>query len=182
MIKKGISRVLGHLNVLINIMFYFGRFKANPVKASFRGDIWLGRTGSVRVMGSFQTKKNCFINVNGGTLYVAHGVGLNRGVSINCHEKVSIGRNCLIGESVKIYDHDHEYSVDSGVSRKKFKSDPILIGDGVWLGANVTVLKGVTIGDNSIVAAGSVVTKSIPPNVVYLQKREATIISHAGGE
>ncbi|HET6421454.1 MAG TPA: DapH/DapD/GlmU-related protein [Geobacteraceae bacterium] len=45
-------------------------------------------------------------------------------------------------------------------------NEPVVIGDEVWLGANVTVLKGVTISENTIVAAGSLVTRSLPPNVI----------------
>ena len=50
--------------------------------------------------------------------------------------------------------------------RPKLKTAPVIIGNNVWIGMNATILKGVTIGDNSVVAAGSVVTKSVPANVV----------------
>lgn len=50
------------------------------------------------------------------------------------------------------------------------------IGDHVWIGANVTILKGVTIGENSVIASGSIVTKDVPANTMFLQKRYTTLI------
>jgi acetyltransferase-like isoleucine patch superfamily enzyme len=50
--------------------------------------------------------------------------------------------------------------------RPKLHTAPVIIADNAWIGMNATILKGVTIGENSVVAAGSVVTKSVPPNTV----------------
>jgi len=50
--------------------------------------------------------------------------------------------------------------------RPKLKTAPVKIGDNVWIGMNAVILKGVTIGENSVVAAGAVVTKSVEPNAI----------------
>lgn len=79
---------------------------------------------------------------------------------------IEIGENCQIGDLVTIYDSD--FHAVNPASRKKSTGEvaPVTIGNNVWLGSRVMVLKGVTIGDNTVVAAGSIVTKSLPPNVV----------------
>lgn len=81
------------------------------------------------------------------------------------HAGITIEDNVLIGSCVHFYTIDHEFSNptipihDQGYS----KGGQIIIKNGAWIGANTTILKGVTIGQNSVVGAGSVVTKDIPP-------------------
>ena len=73
----------------------------------------------------------------------------------------------MIGPGCKIICTNHALD---GEERLKglFNDKPIIIGENVWLGANVTVLPGVTIGKNAIIGAGSVVTKDIPENVIAI--------------
>ena len=82
------------------------------------------------------------------------------GSSIVADHTVTIGNHVLIGANCQIGDRDGHSS------RYKSSSKPIVIEDYVWLGMNVTVLKGVTIGEHSIIGANSVVTKDIPANCI----------------
>lgn len=83
------------------------------------------------------------------------------GVSIRAGKSIIIGNNVRCGANCLIMDSDgHMDDWRSG------KPQPVIIGDNVWLGYNVTILKGVTIGENSLIGACSVVTKDIPANVV----------------
>lgn len=78
---------------------------------------------------------------------------------------VTIGDNVLFGPNVSLYTAGHPIHPISRNSGYEY-GIPITIGDNVWLGGNVVVTPGVTIGENSVVAAGSVVVKDIPANVV----------------
>lgn len=100
-------------------------------------------------------------------------IGDNVGISNSCifaSQKVTIGNNVLIGGDCKIYDTDF-HSVYYNYRMEKpdthVKSAPISIGDGVFIGAHSIILKGVTIGERSVIAAGSIVTNDIPPNQLW---------------
>lgn len=82
-------------------------------------------------------------------------------LSLNCFVKVDIGSHCAISWDVHIMDTDfHQIIYEGGVEPSS--SSAVCIGDRVWIGARVTILKGVTIGSDSMIAAGSIVTKSFP--------------------
>ena len=78
--------------------------------------------------------------------------------------KVTFGNNVQIGPNCGFYTSGHP--IDKEVRRKVEFAKPITIGNDVWIGGNVCVMPGVTIGDNTVIGAGSVVTKDIPSNVV----------------
>jgi len=78
---------------------------------------------------------------------------------------VTIGDNVMAGPNVQIYTATHPIDPDERNSGKEL-GYPIVIGDNVWLGGSAVICPGVTIGDNVVVAAGAVVTKDVPENVV----------------
>ena len=89
------------------------------------------------------------------------------GTMIYCRSRVTILANCMFGPGVKIIDNDsHRVSINSSERRKAPITIPVCINENVWVGANSLILKGVTIGENSIIAAHSVVTKDIPKNTL----------------
>lgn len=79
--------------------------------------------------------------------------------------KVTIGSNVLIGPNVQIYTASHPFSFSERREGKEFGKS-IVIGDDVWIGGGAVLCPGVTIGKKSIIAAGTVVTKDVPPCVV----------------
>lgn len=95
----------------------------------------------------------------GDNVYVNHDM-----IILDCHE-VKIGSNVWIGPRVGLYGANH---AEDPVERANFSvtGKPITIEDNVWLGAGVHVLQGVTIGENCVIGAGSVVTKDVPANTV----------------
>jgi acetyltransferase-like isoleucine patch superfamily enzyme len=95
-----------------------------------------------------------------GTLSIGEQTYINPNSMIYASSQITIGKRCAISWNFQAIDCDMHFVIRNG--EKVPNVAPITIGDHVWIGANVSVLKGVTIGDNSIVAAGSVVTKSFP--------------------
>lgn len=79
--------------------------------------------------------------------------------------KVTIGKNVMIAPNVSIYTAGHPVHPDSRNSGYEY-GIPITIGDNVWIGGSVVILPGVTIGNNAVIGAGSVVTKDIPDNAI----------------
>jgi acetyltransferase-like isoleucine patch superfamily enzyme len=106
---------------------------------------------------------------------------LLNGAIVMAEELVEIGSHCLISWGVGIADSDFhplepaQRLIDSQAlapffknrpPRPKLKTGPVKICDNVWIGMNAVILKGVTIGDNSVVAAGAIVTRSVPANTI----------------
>lgn len=80
---------------------------------------------------------------------------------------ITIGDDCQIGPNVQLLTPIHP--TEPGPRRDQLeRAEPITIGDNVWLGGGVTVLPGVTIGENSVIGAAAVVTKDVPANVVVV--------------
>jgi len=117
-----------------------------------------GRTvpASFRVFPPFTT--DC-----GKNLRLGERVFVNSGCRFQDQGGITIGDDALIGHNVVIATLNHD--LDPG-QRGTTAPRPVVIGDRVWIGANATVLPGVTIGDGAVVAAGAVVTKDVPPRTV----------------
>ena len=106
-------------------------------------------------------------HVSSGKLMLHDGVFINNSCSFNCMERIEIGSGTMMGEGVRFYDHDHIYTAEK-IEKWQWTTAPVRVGRDCWIGSNVTILKGVTIGDNTIIGAGCLVRKDIPANsVVY---------------
>lgn len=109
-------------------------------------------------------------------IYLGNNVSIGRGSEfISSVSKIYIGDNVMFGPNVTIRGGDHridiigKYMKDISESEKLEKNDmDVIIHDDVWIGCNVTILKGVEIGRGSVVGAGSVIAKSIPPYTVHI--------------
>jgi len=91
---------------------------------------------------------------------------MNRNTFLDAILSVTIGQYCAIGPSCYITDHDHGLDISLPPLQQPMVAKPTKIGDRVWIGANVTILKGVTIGNDAVIGAGSVVTKDIPEKAI----------------
>ena len=101
----------------------------------------------------------------GKNIVIEDNVYINFGCVILDCAKVQIGANTLIGPNVGIYPVNHLLDAEERINGGCY-GKPVTIGKNVWLGGDVKVLAGVTIGDNTVIGTGSIVTKDIPSGVV----------------
>lgn len=110
-----------------------------------------------------------FVVTKGATLVIDDGVGISNS-AIYCSDNIYIGKDVYIGGDCKIYDTDF-HSVIFEKRIKDFDDDikrsPVIIKRGAFIGTGVIIMKGVTIGEHSVVGAGSVVLKNIPDNQIW---------------
>jgi acetyltransferase-like isoleucine patch superfamily enzyme len=102
----------------------------------------------------------------GPSIIIGDGVFIGRSCEFNIRKHISIGDRCAIASGCRFIDHDHGIT-GTQIDETPGIELPISIGESVWIGCNVVVLKGVTIGSSAVVAAGAVVTKSIPAGEIW---------------
>lgn len=103
-----------------------------------------------------------------GRIRIGEGVFLNQGVMVAAVDLVEIGDHCMAANGCMITDGNHRFDDPTKpVTWQGFDSKgPTRLGDNVWLGANVVVTSGVTIGDRCVVGSNSVVTRDLPPGSI----------------
>lgn len=156
-----------HARVSIGKYFYFNRSwdKDRLVLNKQAGSLFVAENASLEV-DSFDAYSGCRINVNSGAKLTLGSGYMNHDSVIDCFESISVGEHVVISERVVMRDSDNHgvcsLKDNCKITGKPSFSAPIVIEDHVWIGMNVIILKGVTIGEGSIIAAGSVVTRDVP--------------------
>ncbi|MGN7387712.1 acyltransferase [Sporosarcina sp. SAFN-015] len=118
---------------------------------------------TLEIDGKAELGKGTVIIVNNNAnLYIGDNTYIAGDSKIYAVKEIRIGSDCALSWGLTIIDSDFHTLLPD----QKEKVNSISIGNHVWIGCNVTVLKGVTIGDNSVVAANSVVNKDVPPNTL----------------
>jgi tetrahydrodipicolinate N-acetyltransferase len=120
--------------------------------------------GRLRCDGAVSLQRGVRVVVDGGLLSIGHGTNVNGFAKILVRERVSIGAGCTLSWDSQILDNDFHPITVGGVEQPV--TAPVVLGDHVWVGTAAIILKGVTIGDGSVVAAGAVVTKDVPPKSI----------------
>lgn len=122
--------------------------------------------GGVKNIKQLQIGYGSYIQVGQNASLMIGDSFVNREVKIICNQSITIGDECIIAMGTVIRDNDggtHKILSDDYVNSK-----PIVIHNHVWIGENVMILKGVTIGEGAVVGANSLVTKDVPPHCLAI--------------
>jgi len=112
--------------------------------------------------------KTVLIAGDGALLRIGNDVGIS-GATLDARNSISIGDRCMLGANCGLFSTDYHplHPADRhDRTARAVQTAPVTLENDVWIGANALILKGVTVGASSIVGAGSVVTKSVPPGVI----------------
>ncbi|MCE6013863.1 MULTISPECIES: acyltransferase [Lactobacillaceae] len=142
-----ITKIIFHLRAIVGRVWY---------ELIFRERLHLGKNVTWRKSFMLMLGKNAKVMIGDGCFF-------NNFCSINALENVSIGRYCMFGEGVKIYDHNHRFNVSGKLIKEMgYSKARLTIGDNCWIGSNVILLKGANIGNNCVIASGCVISSNIP--------------------
>lgn len=148
---------------------YGSRVKTSWVQGFDYVSLELSKGGQVVLGEKIQNRGNIHLICEGnGRLEIGGHVFFNTNACITSLGKVQIGDYCKLGNNLVIVDHDHNFKNQDS----EYLIGEVKIGNRVWVGANCTILKGARIGDDCVIAAGSVVRGEVPTGTVFYQKRE----------
>lgn len=173
LLKNGMAFFRGILFYLVGHFFSFGKIQCGKLLRIYK-DVYLnaGRNSVLTIGKHVKINSRATISsLNKGNLCIGDDVGIGTGNEIVCHNRIKIGKGTILGPYVLMYDHDHVFNGVDGVKKKKFSTEPIEIGKNCWLGANVIVLRGTTVGDRCVIGAGTILKGNIPNDSIVLQKR-----------
>lgn len=142
-----------------------GSFKAGYKQMTY---INIGKNANITINDTFDIPCGSTLNVN-GKLVIGNSFKPNCFLTISCEKEIIIGNNCNIGWNTTIIDGDGHSLCDLDNPLIEInKPKPVNIGDKCWLSAHVSILKGVSLANNTIIPYGSIITKSCnQANVIY---------------
>jgi len=151
-----------HGSFSFGIKNYSKESKSQPgfVPSTVAGSIYLKDNSKLVIDGAVFIGSNVALEVGKQAVLELDDVNINCNSIIMCSNHIKIGKGTIISFDVVILDSDRHQIVQDGFEMSK----PIVIGSHVWVGFRAQILKGVTIGSGSIVAAGSVVARDVPEN------------------
>jgi acetyltransferase-like isoleucine patch superfamily enzyme len=110
---------------------------------------------------------DCKVRVHEGELHIGAKTVLGQECTISAFQHVSVGRECIIADRVMMIDFDHGVvEVERPIREQGIYKRDVRVGHNVWIGYGACVLRGVTVGDNAVIGASSVVTADVPANAV----------------
>ena len=143
-----ISGIKNRITTIFLLFYYkicYGKNIEIRKNTHFRKDFIV----TIRENGKVKIGENCFFN---------------NYCSINSLNNIVIGNDCIFGENVKIYDHNHKFNKSNLIREQGFSTEKITIGNNCWIGSNVTILKGAKIGNNVVIGSGCTINEDIADN------------------
>jgi len=140
-----------------------------PLRVDGKGVVRIGMNTKLGYRKGFKTGSGeILLQARGpnSEIHIGRNTATNNNLSISATKQIHIGSDCLIGAFVQILDSDGHPTSPESRHTGEANSKNVQIGNNVWIGNNVIILKGVTIGDNSVIASGAVVTKLVPANCI----------------
>lgn len=160
----------------IHILKKYNKFKnvnIDFIDLSLNSNIQIDNDSVVNIKSVYLNDYSSIRCRNNAKLKIGKNVHFNNGCILTCRKNIIIGDNCSVGPNVMIFDHDHDYK--SNHCESEYTCCDIEIGDNVWIGSNVIILKGSKIGSNCVIGAGTVVKELIPDNSLVYSKKNNII-------
>ena len=172
-------RILYYIGQMLQVVKYWDkvRFKRLRVTLGSGVSINVHKHGLIKFEGISTIQSQFKVEVlPHANVVFGDKLFINRGTTIVARYSVTFGRNCMIGEYVQIYDHNHVFNRrDKPFNEQGYKGAAIVIGNNVWIGSHVFIGQGVRIGDNVVIGAGCVVMDDIPSNSLVRHNHNLTI-------
>ena len=166
MMNLGYARLLARLAVLK--LRYRGRLRTDGICfVCPRVKLEIGRGAKLHIGRWAWIGHGTKIRVHEGEVHIGAKTVIGQECTISAFQHVSIGRECIIADRVMLIDFDHGVTeVERPIRLQGIYKRDVRVGHNVWMGYGACVLRGVSVGENSIVGTSSVVTKDFPPNSV----------------
>jgi acetyltransferase-like isoleucine patch superfamily enzyme len=166
MLTPGYARLLVRLGYLR--LRHRGRLQTDGICFICPGvKLEIGRGARLRIGRWAWIGHGCKIRVHEGEVSIGAKTVIGQECTISAFQHVSIGRECIIADRVMMIDFDHGVTeVDRPIRLQGIYKRDVHVGHNVWIGYGACVLRGVDVGDNSVVGTSAVVTRSFPENAV----------------
>ena len=153
-------KIYYHSMAIVKKIFY---------KIIYGKKIKLGKGVTFRKGFSLVIEKGAYVEIGEGCFF-------NNYCSINALDKIIIGKNCLCGENVKIYDHNHVFDKkEKLIKQQGFKKDPIYICDNNWIGSNSIIVKKSRIKNNWVIGANEKINYEVEDGTIINKGRSEKI-------
>lgn len=172
MIGLALKLIYNIFRIVVSKIRYGARYSTSLIeRISVSASIRLFSHGCIRIGKNIELAPRVDIKVHGkGLCEIGDRTYINIGCIVSCHNHITIGNNCMFGPGVRIFDNNHKFSKDKGVSTE-LSTGEIVIGNNCWIASDVIILKGANIGDNCVIGAGCIIDSEVPPCTIVRQRQ-----------